>query len=100
MVENIDLVYNWRPSRFKLGKCRHNVAWRHITGGIVVETNHEDAWVTAMRRLHHFVQIQKIVMVARYEGQRVAYGIQEMMCIHCASELHLGRHRHMMTSIG
>src|SRR5688500_8470739 len=85
MVENIDLVYDWRPGRFKIGNCRHGVARRHITCGIVVETNDENAGMTAMSRLNPFVQIQKIVMIARHEDQRVAYGVQEMLCIHCSS---------------
>ena len=55
MIENVDLVLQRNPSGVETGYRRDDVAWSHVTPGIVIEADDQYTGMRAVRRLHHFV---------------------------------------------
>ena len=66
MIEDVDLILKRNPCGCEMGNRRDDVARRHVTRGIVIETDDQYTRVCATRRLDHFVQVQEIVMISRH----------------------------------
>ena len=99
MIENVDLVFQRNPCGYEAGNRCDDVARGHITRGIVIEADDQYTGVGSVRCLDHFVQVQEIVVISRYQDERVLHRIDKMPCIRCPRKMHTRRYSDHMTGM-